>query len=79
MTLQTERVRTLEQVRAFVEDSEPVGLADAGREGVYALVRRTLVQLDYHRLSKPDKGLVRRYLRKVTGLRAQFTRLTGRH
>ena len=80
MTLQTARVRTLEQVRAFVEGSEPVGFAGAGREGIYALVRRTLVRLDYHRLGKADKGLVRRYLAKVTGLsRAQLTRLIGRH
>ncbi len=80
VTLQTERVRTLEQVRAFVEGSEPVDFAGAGREGIYALVRRTLVRLDYHRLGKPEKGLVRRYLAKVTGLsRAQLTRLIGRH
>lgn len=80
VTLQTERVRTLEQVRAFVEGSEAVDFAGAGREGIYALVRRTLVRLDYHRLGKPDKGLVRRYLGKVTGLsRAQLTRLIGRH
>ena len=43
-------------------------------------MRRTLVRLSYERLGKPDKGLVRRYLAKVTGLsRAQLTRLTGRH
>ena len=80
VTLQTERVRTLEQVRAFMEGSEPVDFAGAGREGIYALVRRTLVPLDYHRLGKSDKGLVRRYLGKVTGLsRAQLTRLIGQH
>ena len=28
----------------------------------------TLVRLDYHRLGKADKGLVKRYLAKVTGL-----------
>ena len=48
--------------------------------GVHTLVRRTLVRLDYHRLGKPDKGLVKRYLGKVTGLsRAQLTRLIGQH
>ena len=41
--------------------------AAGDREGAYALVRRTLVQLGYHRLGKPDKGLVKRYLGKVTG------------
>lgn len=80
VTLQTERVRTLEQVRAFVEGSEAVDFAGGDREGVYDLVRRTLVKLRYHRLGRPDKGLVRRYLGKVTGLsRAQLTRLIGRH
>ena len=69
--LQTQRVRTLEQVRAFVEGD---------RAGVYALVRRTRVKLRYHRLGKSDKGLVRRYLGKVKGFsRAQLTRLIGQH
>ena len=80
VTLQTQRVRTLEQVRAFVEGSESVDFAEGDREGAYALVRRTLVQLGYHRLGKPDKGLVKRYLGKVTGCsRAQLTRLIRQH
>ena len=80
VTLQTQRVQTLEQVRAFVEGSEAVDFAGGDRAGVCALVRRTLVRLRYHRLGKADKGLVRRYLAKVTGLsRAQLTRLIGQH
>ena len=93
VTLQTERVQTLEQVRAFVEGSEAVdprtrfrghklsrgrAFTGAGRESVYEFVRRALVRLGYERLGKWDKGLVRRYLAKVTGLsRAQLTRLIG--
>ena len=34
MTLQTERVRTLEQVRVFVEGSEPVDLPAPGANGI---------------------------------------------
>ena len=80
VTLQTERVRTLDQVRAFVEGSEAVDFTGADRESVYEFVRRALVRLDYGRLGKSDKGLVRRYLAKVTGLsRAQLTRLIGQH
>ena len=81
VTLQTQRVRTLEQVRVFIEGSEAVDFVGGDREGIYVLVRRTLVQLEYHyRLSKPDKGLVKRYLEKVTGLsRSQLTRLIGQH
>ena len=53
VTLQTQRVQTLEQVRAFVEGSEAVDFASGDRAGVYTVVRRTLVK---------------RYLAKVTGL-----------
>ena len=64
----------------LVEGSEAVDFAGGDREGVHTLVRRTLVKLDYHRLGKPDKGLVKRYLAKVTGLsRAQLTWLIGQH
>ena len=80
MTLHTERVRTLDEVRAFVEGSEAVDFAVSDREGIYRLIRRTLVRLEYSRLVKPDKGLVKRYLGKVTGLsRAQLTRLIAQH
>ena len=80
VTLHTERVRTLEEVRAFVEGSEAVDFAVSDREGTYRLIRRTLVQLEYPHLGKPDKGLVKRYLGKVTGLsRAQLTRLIAQH
>ena len=57
MTLQTQRVRTLEQVRAFVEGSESVDFAEGDREGAYALARRTLVQLGYHRLDNAEQYL----------------------
>ena len=80
VTLQTERVQTLEQVHAFIEGSEAADFAGVERESVYEFVRRALVQLDYAGLGKSDKGLVKRYLAKVTGLsRAQPTRLIGQH
>ena len=80
VTLQTERVRTLDEVRAFVQGSEAVDFAVSDRAGIYRFIRRTLVRLEYHRLGKPDKGLVKRYLGKVTGMsRAQLTRLIAQH
>ena len=39
-----------------------------------------MVQLSYEGLGKPDKGVVRRYLAKMTGLsRVQLTRLICQH
>ena len=80
MTLRTERIRTLDEVRAFLEGGERVGFTRNDRGSAYVFVRRSLEKLRHHRLRKPDKGLVKAYLAKVTGLsRAQLTRLIARH
>ena len=60
MTLQTERLRTIEQLKAFVERSAPVDCKPLDRASAYGFVRRTLVAFDYHRLGK----VRRKYLRE---------------
>ncbi len=78
--LRTERIRTLDQIRAFLEGNEPADFELTDQPSAYAFVRRTLVRFEYHGLRKPDKGLVKRYLEKATGLsRAQITRLVAQH
>jgi hypothetical protein len=67
---------SLEQIRAFLAGSEEVRFAGQRREEVYGWVEKALVRFQYASLAKPDKGLVRRYLSRMTGLsRAQVTRL----
>jgi len=67
---------SLEQIRAFLAGSGEVRFAGQRREEVYRWVETTLVRLEYARLDKPGKGLVRRYICRMTGLsRAQVTRL----
>ena len=52
------------------------GLPGKRREEVYGWVEKTLVRHQYASLGRPGKGLVRRYLARMTGLsRAQVTRL----
>ena len=80
VTLQTQRVQTLEQVRRVAEGNEPVDFALADRASAYEFIRRTLVQFDYAALGKADKSAVKAYLAKMTGLsRAQLTRLMAQH
>ncbi len=80
VTLQTERIRTLEEVRAFVEGSERVDIKLADRASAYDFIRRTLVRFGYHAEGKTAKGLLRAYLGKATGLsRAQLARLIRQH
>ena len=80
VTLQTQRVQTLEQVRRVAEGNEAVDFALAERASAYEFIRRTVVQFDYAALGKADKGAVKAYLAKMTGLsRAQLTRLMAQH
>ena len=80
VTLQTQRVQTLEQVRRVAEGTEPVDFAPADRASAYDFIRRTLVQFEYSALGKADKGALKAYLGKMTGLsRAQLTRLMAQH
>lgn len=71
---------SLEQIRAFLEASDEVHFAATGKQEVYDWVRRTLVGQEYASLGREGKGLVRRYLAKMTGLsRAQVTRLIAQY
>lgn len=67
---------SLEGIRAFLAASEAVQFAGQKREEIYGWVERTLREQDYQRLGRADKGLVRQYVGKMTGLgRAQVARL----
>ena len=76
MTLQTERLRMMEQIRAFVEGCEFVDYKPKDRACAYAFVRRTPVRFDSARLGRADRGCVRAYIGKPGGFSpAQITRL----
>ena len=67
---------SLDQIRVFLAGAEPVEFAAQGRTEVYGWVERVLVRYEYTRQGKAGKGLLRRYVEKMTGLsRAQVTRL----
>ena len=80
LRLDIERLRTLEEVRDFLAGSEPVDFHFTDRRGAYDFVTRALRRLNYSGLSKADKGVVRRFVAKVTGWsRAQTTRLIDQY
>jgi transposase InsO family protein len=71
---------SLEQIRAFLEASNAVRFEAKDRSQVYEWVNGTLREQGYERLARAGKGLVRKYVAKMTGLsRAQVTRLIGRY
>jgi hypothetical protein len=67
---------SLEQIRAFLAGSGGVRFAGQGRDEVYGWTEGTLVQHQYGILSRRERGLLRLYVARMTGLsRAQVTRL----
>ena len=71
---------SLEEIQALLDATEDIGFDGKNRKEVYGWVSQTLVGQQYHVLSKTERGLVRGYIAKMTGLsRAQMTRLVGQY
>jgi transposase InsO family protein len=75
VTLHTQGLQTLAQVRTFVFGNEAVAFSLADRTSAYGWMADTLRYFHYGNCKRADKGLLRQYLLKVTGLsRAQVAR-----
>jgi len=71
---------SLEQIRAFLEGSEEVSFEGKRLGEVYEWITRVLREHGYRKQGKVVRGLLRRYVAKLTGRsRAQVTRLVGRY
>jgi transposase InsO family protein len=70
----------LEQIEAFLRASEEIRFKGETREQVYPWMEELLRQQQYRQQGRKARGLLRRYLEKMTGLsRAQVTRLIARY
>ena len=79
ITRQHAELLTLAGMREFLSASNTLSFAGAGRQQIYALAERVLRTQQYLGLSKKDKGIVRRYLVKISGLSvARISRLIAR-
>ena len=67
---------SLEQIRGFIVASEELRFESDNRVQRYAWVERVLIEQQYVSQGKVARGLLRRYIEKMTGLsRAQVSRL----
>src|ERR1700740_1464267 len=65
-----------EQIREFLKSSQPIEFAGGGRDEKYAWVERVLRAQNYGELDKQERGVVRAYVEKMTGMSvSQTTRL----
>jgi hypothetical protein len=69
---ETEKLR-LEEIEKFLLDAKQVRFQASQREEIYGWIERLLCQQEYSRQGRPARGLLRRYIGKMTGLsRAQL-------
>jgi transposase InsO family protein len=80
VTLDTARLRSIEQVEAFMRGTAAVGFSPPPVSERYGWISRTLSQFAYHGCDRHQRGLLRRFLARVTGYsRAQLNRLIAQH
>ncbi len=77
----TTNLKTIEALQAFLDGNQQVAFAVLGSKTErYDFVRKTLVKFDYMSLPRKDKGIVIRYLIKMSGYsRQQLTRLIRKY
>lgn len=75
MTL--DKLTTIDQLARFLDGSQVCAYeVQSSPQERYEYIKKILIQFRYHRLSKRDKGVVIRYLMKISGYsRQQLTRL----
>lgn len=72
-------IDTIEDIERFLEGNNGVEFKASGEER-YEWIEGVLVRFYYAGLSRHKKGVVRQYIRKVTGYcRAQVSRLIGKY
>jgi len=70
------QLETLDQVRQFLDGTEAISFQIESKDARYRWIQHTLVKFRYLKLSKTNKGLITRYIRKMTGYSlAQVKRL----
>lgn len=79
ITMNDSPLKTIEELRYFLKSSTPLIFKGQKRTEIYEWVEDTIIKFDYQTLGKKDKGIIKAYLEKITGLsRAQITRLISK-
>ncbi len=74
------QLQTVERVREFLEGSEAVEFRGLTAQEKYYWIEEVLIRFRYHRLKRGEKGVIRRYIEKVTGYsRSQVSRLIAEY
>ena len=72
------RAMSIDELKAFLSSSDVLTFKGNSREETYAWIERTLRSYRYCSRPRSEKGLIRSYMQKITGISgSQLTRLIG--
>jgi len=72
------RVMSIDELQAFLVSSDVFTFKGNSREETYAWIERALRSYRYCSRPRSEKGLIRSYMQKITGISgSQLTRLIG--
>ena len=78
LIMNDEQLQTLEQVNRFPEGSETIEFRGLTAEEKYCWITEVLIRFKYHRLERDEKGVIRRYIERITVYsRARISRRVG--
>jgi transposase InsO family protein len=76
LIMNDEQIQTIEQAKQFIVGSEALAFRGVSVEELYQWIEAVLMRFTYYRLKRAEKGVIRRYIEKVSGYsRAQVSRL----
>jgi hypothetical protein len=80
LNMNDEQLQTLEDVKQFIDSSQGIEFNGLNVKEKYQWIEEVLRKFKYQWLKRNGKGIMRRYIEKVTGYsRAQVARLVGRY
>ena len=75
ITMNDSKLSSIVEIKRFLQESEVIEFKKRFRKEAYQWTEETLKRFDYLYLGKKEKGLIKKYLKKVTGYsRPQVTR-----
>lgn len=75
ITMNDSKLSSIVEVKRFLQESEVIEFKKRFRKEAYQWIEETLKRFDYLYLGKKEKGLIKKYIEKVTGYsRPQVTR-----
>ena len=67
ITMNDSKLSSIVEAKRFLQESEVIEFKKRFRKETYEWIEEALERFDYLNLSKKEKGLIKKYIEKITG------------